>query len=184
MFARAKLKTIYMIDLLIKLICYEFDMTEKMLMSKSKSNLVTEPLSMMSYILHADKDMKVAEIYKAYLKRGFKKKRATIYNQVKVGFKLTESSSYFYSIYKGIKDDLNKADENGVAPQHDTELHTILGRILHKISNVKSLRHLDNIESTIDGFLQVEFLNVGSFEEDKVKFKKNENGEETLQETN
>lgn len=173
-----------MIDLLVKLICYEFDTTEKMLMSKSKSNFVTEPLSMMSYILHADKNMEVSDIYKAYLKRGYKKKRATIYNQVKVGFRLTESNSYLYNIYKVIKDNLKEADDSGVAPQYDTELHTILGRILNKISNVKSLRHLDSIESTVDTFLHTELLHAGSFDDDKTKFKKEKNGKETLQEAN
>lgn len=173
-----------MIDLLMKMICYEFDITEKILMSKSQSNFVTEPLSMMSYILHADGDMEVSKIYKEYLKRGYKKKRATIYNQVKVGFRLTESNSYFYNMYKGIKDDLEKADDDGVAPQYDTELHTVLGRILQKVGNIKSLRHLDSIESNIDTFLHTEFFHVGDFDEEKVKFKKEENGKETLQEAN
>ena len=173
-----------MIDLLMKLVCYEYNITEELLMSRTRVKEVTEALAMMSYILHVDRDMKVSEIHKEYVSKGFKKGRATIYNQVRRGCNLIDSSSYSYGIYKILKDSLEKVGEDRVFREYDTEFHTILGRIFQKMYNVKRLRHLDNIESSIDNFLQTEFLHLGSFDGEEVKFKKDTDGKKTLQETN
>lgn len=169
-----------MIDLLVKLICYEYDITKDLLMSRTQAGKITKALAMMSYILHVDKDIKVSDIYKEYVKRGYKKGRATIYNQIKTGLNLIDSSSYSYTIYKSLLDNLDNAKEDKVFTEYDTEFHTLLGRIFQKMYNVKRLRHLDSIEKNIDEFLQTEFLHIGSFDGEEVKFKKDENGKETL----
>jgi len=169
-----------MIDLLVKLICYEYDITKDLLMSRTQAGKITKALAMMSYILHVDKDIKVSDIYKEYVKRGYKKGRATIYNQIKSGLDLIDSGSYSYALYKSLLDSLDNAKEDKVFTEYDTEFHTLLGRIFQKMYNVKRLRHLDNIEKNIDEFLQTEFLHIGSFDGEEVKFKKDENGKEAL----
>lgn len=173
-----------MIDLLVKLICYEYDITKDLLMSRTRVGKVTKALAMMSYILHVDKDIKVSDIYKEYVKRGYKKGRPTIYNQISSGLDVIDASSYSYSLYKSLLDNLDNAKEDKVFSEYDTEFHTILGRIFQKVYNVKRLRHLDSIEKNIDEFLQTEFLHIGSFDGEEVKFKKDKNGKETLQEAN
>jgi hypothetical protein len=177
---RAKLNNEDMIDLLVKLICYEYDITKDLLMSRTRVGKVTKALAMMSYILHVDKDIKVSDIYKEYAKRGYKKGRATIYNQIKSGLDVIDASSYSYSLYKGLLDNLDDAKEEKVFTEYDTEFHTILGRIFQKMYNVKRLRHLDSIEKNINEFLETEFLHIGSFDGEEVKFKKDENGEKKL----
>lgn len=170
-----------MIDLLVKLICYEYDITKDLLMSRTQVGKVTKALAMMSYILHVDKDIKVSDIHKEYVNRGYKKGRATIYNQVRSGLGVIDSNSYYYNSYKSLLDNLDNAGEDKVFSEYDTEFHTILGRIFQKMYNVKRLRHLDSIEKNIDEFLQAEFLHIGRFDGEEVKFKKDNSGKETLQ---
>jgi len=173
-----------MIDLLVKLICYEYGITKDLLMSRTHSGKVTKALAMMSYILHVDKDIKVSDIYKEYVKIGYKKGRATIYNQIRTGLRVIDSNSYSFTLYKSLLDNLDEAKEDRVFAEYDTEFHTMLGRIFQKMYNVKRLNHLDSIEKNIDEFLQTEFLHIGSFDGEEVKFKKNTDGKKTLQETN
>lgn len=155
-----------MVDLLIKLVCYEYEVEENMLFSSTRVGYIVEPLSLIAYILHTENDMNAADIQREFSKRGSKKKRAGVYYQIRKGFDLVNNDSSKYRTYKFILDSLRDAKDEKVYVETDTSFHTTLGRILQKIYNVKSLRHLNSIESTVESFLQTEFLHVGDFKEE------------------
>jgi hypothetical protein len=156
-------------ELLLNLICEEQEVSEEYLFSKFRYKNITESFSMMTHILHVKKGIKMSSIFKFYKKKGFKKKRSTLYNYIRSADKSLHKDSYYITVYTCILQELNSAESEGVFIMNSTHHHVVLGRVLQKIAKVDRLKHLNKIEKSVDSILKAEFIKIGKYEEETLE---------------
>jgi hypothetical protein len=150
-------------EILLNLICQEYEIEQEKLFSISRKEEIMIPLSMMTYVLHVRFNWNVASIHLFYKKKGYPKKRDNLYNLLK----RSSNGIQYYSDWKNTYDSLVKgvelAKSKGVTVEEDAYLHIIRGRITAKLFALKNQTNLDKVEFLLDKALQTEFITEGQY---------------------
>lgn len=146
-------------EILLKLICEEYDINEECLFSVLRKGKVQEALGMMTYILVIRYGWKVVKAHNFYVSKGYKKTRSCLYNQLKVGTNSVDYYEYSRVVLERIVADLEQARQTNVVDVPEEEnLYLTRGRVMTKLLSVKSLGQLATFEHILDKQLQVNYL--------------------------
>ena len=146
-------------EILLKLICEEYEMEEEYLFSVLRKGNVQEAMATMTYILVVKYDWKVSKVHKFYVTKGYNKTRSALYNQIKNGKKNLIKYEYSRIVLERIVDELEQSISNGtVVIEEDKELHLIRGRLITKLMSVDRIKDLYALENLLDKNLQFNFI--------------------------
>ncbi len=151
-------------EILLNLICQEYDIPQDRLFSISSEDSVVEPLAMMTYILNVRYNWKVASIHLFYKSKSYPKKRANLYNLLKRASDNIQYYSYARNTYDSIVHGVDLAKSRGTIVEEEAYLHSIRGRIVAKLYALKRETNLDKVEFLLDKTLQAEFITEGQYE--------------------
>lgn len=151
-------------EILLRLICQEFDIEESYLFGTTREDTVIDPLSMMTFILHAKYDWKVASIHLFYKNKGYKKTRSALYNLLKRASNSINYYGYYKNTYESVVHGLELAKRNGTYVKEEDDTHILRGRILSKVFTIRHTSNLSHIEFLLDKVLQTEFITEGQYD--------------------
>lgn len=146
-------------EILLKLICEEYDISEEYLFSILRRGKVTEALGMMTYILVIRYGWEVTRVYNFYVTKGYNKTRPCLYNHLKRGTRNIDYYDYSRVVLERIVSEVDEAKQlNVVGVPEEENLYLTRGRIMTKLLSVKSLGQLSTFEHMLDKQLQVNYL--------------------------
>lgn len=146
-------------EILLKLICQEYEVTQEYLFSDARRGKIQEPLNMMTYILSVRYGWETAKIHKFYVSKGSKKGKASLYHHLKKGAHDTHFYEYSRVVLERIVSDVDQARQiNVLEDPSKKEIYSVRGRIMTKLTSVKSLGRLCEFEHILDKHLQVNYL--------------------------
>ena len=152
-------------EILLNLICQEYEIDQERLFSKSRNDDIIKPIAMMTYILHVNKGWEVASIHLFYTRKGYTKTRATLYHLIKKASHEIQFYSMWKEAYDSIVKGIELAKSAGVIVEEDAYLHSVRGRVTAKLFRVTKHTNLDKVEFLIDRILQTEFITEGQYNE-------------------
>tara|TARA_R110000851_G_scaffold27764_4_gene77860 strand:+ start:3017 stop:3520 length:504 start_codon:yes stop_codon:yes gene_type:complete len=153
-------------EILLSLICQEYDVEESYIMSTSRDDIIQEPLAMMSYILAIDYGITVVHIHEFYKSKGFPKQRQTVYGQIRRAQKNFRRSSAYNDMKSSLIHGLEMALNTGIIELNE-DIYAIRGRVVHKLMALDDSRVLGKVERQLNSYLKTEFIKKGQFEENK-----------------
>lgn len=146
-------------EILLKLICEEYDINEEYLFSILRRGKVQEALGMMTYILVVRYGWKVSKVYEFYVSKGFNKTRPCLYNHLKRGSYNIDYYEYSRVVLERVVAEVEEAKQfNIVSVPEEENLYLTRGRVMTKLLSVKSLGQLATFEHMLDKQLQVNYL--------------------------
>lgn len=156
-------------EILLALVCQEFDIEEDFLFSGTRCDRVQNPIGMLIYLLSTEYGKSILEIHHFFKKHGYTKTRPTLYTNLRRG----ERNLKRFQSYRDLRDSLIEgveiAKEHGVVEGHEQSLYEITGRIIAKLMQLESKDFLFKLERATDNFLKSEFIETKQYEKPKDK---------------
>lgn len=146
-------------DILINIACYEYDLKKDFMFSNTRDRVVLTALSAISYILIVKKGWAVKRVHSLFIAMGYKKSEQSIYRHIRESKKKMEWNESFNNVIDRMLVDIDEAAERKVItfPKEES-LHTSLGRVVSKLSTLKKISDIRDIEFLIDKRVQNNFI--------------------------
>lgn len=151
-------------EILLNLICQEYEISQEKLFSKSREEDIIYPLSMMAYILHVRFNWDVASVHSFFKKKGYLKTRANLYNLLKKSSHNIQFFGSWKNTYDSLVCGIEMAQSIGTIVEKEDYLHSVRGRITAKLFSIQNRGNLDKVEFLLDKSLQSEFITEGQYE--------------------
>ncbi len=150
-------------EILISLVCEEFDVDEKFILSETRDDDKQDMLAMFVYIANVVHGKPIKGIYKFMVERGYKKTRACLYTYLKRARKRVEWNAHFRFVYNNIVRRLKVVLDTGLS-SNETQDERIrdedLGRLVKKLFRFTSKQSFLSTERHIDNCLKAELLKI------------------------
>lgn len=152
-------------EILLSLICSEFEMEESFLFSNSQHSDLLDAISMMTYLFITEYGYTVGGVHKFYVSKGYNKTRPTLYGHRRRAHDNIRGSNYFRVKAGSLIEGVSIAKEKGMIIPTEDDIHSMKGRIMSKLVALKGSKYLSRVESQLDSYLKAEFINTTQFEE-------------------
>lgn len=156
--------------ILVALVCQEYEIEEFFLFSSSRCDEVLKPLGTLTYLLVTKYHKTVKEVWEFYKTMGYPKGQHTLYGHIIKTRKRIRRNSQLREMHSSLIEGVTIAQNGGILINPD-DLHSIMGRIICKVTSLKDAENVANIEKHLDLYIKTEFINKGQYEEEE-NFKK------------
>ena len=148
-------------EILLTLICEEFDVDESFIFSETRDDDKQDMLAMFVYIANVVHGKPIKGVYKFMVEKGYPKTRACLYNYLKRGRRRVEWNAHFRFAYNGIVQRLKSVLDTGLTREETTDervKNETVGRLVTKIFKLSSKQCLLSVERHLDNCLKAELL--------------------------
>jgi hypothetical protein len=150
-------------EILLALVCQEFDIEEGLMLSRSRHDIIQNSLSMCTYILVTHYKKSIIEVHDFYKTKGFTKQREVLYNQIKRAHKNIRQYDAYRERQSSLIEGVEIALAQGIVIPTEADIHAMKGRIVSKMMALRDHANLTKMENQIDTYIKSEFVNTGQY---------------------
>jgi len=152
-------------EIVLALICQEYDIEESFLLSNRKFDVILNALATMTFMLVTDYDKTVIQVHDFYVKKGMNRSRSALYHHIKICKRRDMASEAFREIRASIINGVELAQEKNITHTASNVIYETKGRVISKLVALDNISNIISLEKQIDNLLKAEFLNTKQFEE-------------------
>ena len=156
-------------EILLALVCQEFDIEEGLLLSRARHDYIQNAISMYSYIAVTRYQKTVVEAHAFLKSKGYSKNRETLYGQLRRAEHNIKHIYGYREIYSSLIEGVEIALVQGMIIPTESDIHALKGRVVSKMMTLGDFANLTKLEKVVDTYIKAEFIDTRQYEKNPKK---------------